>query len=120
MALDAEDRIKQLTSADYVRALANVMATATEKQMKMLRVHVAAPNNHRITASELAQQVGYRDWRGVNAQYGRLAGRICGQLDVYPDMRLFILVEPFKKAGSDWELQLRPAVVEALHQIGIP
>lgn len=116
MAIDAIEQIKSFTSADYVGALRRV--EPTENQLEMLRVHLSAPD-HTLTARHLARAVGFAKWNAANLHYGKLAGKLCNELNVAPTTNLSILVEFFKASGSEYELCLRPSVIEALRELGI-
>ena len=58
------------TAAEYRRAFGAIRARLTKNQLRMLEYHLRRRNP--VTATELADHVGYKDWRGVNAQYGRV------------------------------------------------
>ena len=105
-----------LTSADYARVLRRIKLT--EKQLEILRIHLAAPH-YTTTARHLARELGYSSWRAANLQYGKLAGKICSEMGVSPRTNLAILVEFYKSPGTEFELRLRRAVVSALKELGI-
>ena len=116
MSIDALEQIELLTPADYVQALRRVKPT--ENQMEMLRVHLAAPG-HTLTVRHLARAVGFVKWNAANLHYGKFAGKLCDELNVAPTTNLQVLVEFFKEPGSEYELCLRPAVIEALKELEI-
>lgn len=116
MAIDALEQIELLTSADYVGALKRM--EPTEGQLEMLRIHLAAPDQT-ITARHLARALGFANWNAANLHYGKFAGRLCNELNVSPSTNLSVLVEFFKAPGAEYELRLRPSVIEALHKLGI-
>lgn len=116
MTTDAIEQIESFTSADYVGALRRV--EPTENQLEMLRVHLAAPD-HTLTVRHLARAVGFAKWNAANLHYGKFAGNICNKLNVAPSTNLSVLVEFFKAPGSEYELRLRPSVIEALRELGI-
>jgi len=116
MATDVMEQIESFTSADYVGAFKR--AEPSESQMEMLRVHLAAPD-HTITARHLARALGFANWNAVNLHYGKFAGKLCNELNVTPTTKLAVLVEFFKAPGSEYELCLRPSVIEALSELGI-
>ena len=114
MAIDALQQIDMLTSANYVSALKQVRPT--EQQLEMLRVHLAAPDQT-ITARHLARALGFANWNAANLHYGKFAGKLCNELGVSPSTNLSVLVEFFKAPGFEYELRLRPAVIEALKEL---
>lgn len=116
MPIDAIEQIELLTPADYVGALRRV--EPTENQLEMLRVHLAAPD-HTLTVRHLARAVGFAKWNAANLHYGKFAGMLCDELNVAPTTNLSVLVEFFKVPGSEYELCLRPSVVEALRELEI-
>ncbi|MHB1144794.1 MAG: HNH endonuclease [Thiobacillus sp.] len=116
MVADAIQQIESLTSADYVGALKRCQPT--EAQWEMLRIHLAAPDQT-ITARHLARAIGFSDWHGANLHYGKFARKLCKELNVSPSTNLSALVEFFKLPGSEYELRLRPAVIEALKELGV-
>lgn len=116
MAADVMEQIESFTSADYVGAFRR--AEPTENQLEMLRVHLAAPD-HTLTVRHLARAVGFAKWNAANLHYGKFAGKLCNELNVAPTTNLSVLVEFFKASGSEYELCLRPSVIEALRELGI-
>ena len=116
MPIDALEQIKLLTPADYVAALKRV--EPTENQLEMLLVHLAAPD-HTLTVRHLARAVGFAKWNAANLHYGKFAGKLCDELNVTPTTNLSVLVEFFKAPGSEYELCLRPSVIEALKELEI-
>lgn len=111
-----ENAIGLLSPADYVKALRSV--NPTEQQLAMLHIHLAAPG-HTLTVRQLASAVGYARWNAANLHYGKLAGRLCKELAVAPQQHLQAIVESFNFSNSECELRLRPAVVEALTELGM-
>jgi 5-methylcytosine-specific restriction protein A len=116
MATDAIQQIELFTPADYVGALKRIEPTV--RQLEMLRVHLAAPDQT-ITARHLALALGFANWSAANLHYGKFAGQLCNALNVSPSTKLSVLVEFFKEPNSEFELRLRPSVIEALAELGI-
>lgn len=115
MGSDVLAIIDRFTPGDYVRALEAVQPT--EQQKQMLRVHLSAPDQI-LTARHLASALGFPNWNSANLHYGKFAGKICEALGVKPSPNLSVLVELDRVKGSDWQLLLRPAVTEALLELG--
>lgn len=116
MASDTFDVIEQLSPDDYIRALKAIQPT--EQQIDMLRIHLSAPDQV-ITMRHLASAIGFPNWNTANLHYGKFAGKICKELSVSPPQNLSVLVSLFKFPDMEWELQLRPAVVDALLKLGL-
>lgn len=104
-------QIESISPNEYIDALDRIKPT--ELQWQMLRLHRAAPN-HTLTARHLARGLGFSEWRGANLHYGRFAGKVCEELGVAPATKLSVLVEFSKAFGAEYDLRLRPAVIEAL------
>jgi putative restriction endonuclease len=118
MASNPLTRIARLSSAQFVKAFRKT--GITDRQRQMLQVHLNAPQ-HTITAQNLAKAIGFKNWNAVNSHYGRFAGKLCDELNVHPFHNISILTVPANvdDAEEQLQLQLRPAVVEALSELGI-
>ncbi len=64
------------SAAEYATMFEQLRPRLTENQVAMLSFHLA--KERPVTATELAEHVGYADWRGVNAQYGRVGAMLRG------------------------------------------
>lgn len=113
---DAIEQIESFTSADYVSAFRR--AQPSESQLEMLRIHLAAPDQ-RITAPHLARALGFANWRAAILFYGKFAAKLCNELNVSPTTKLAVLARPGKSLSLEYELCLRPSVIEALGELGI-
>jgi len=92
----------------------------------MLRVHYEAPGRT-VTPTQLAEEVGFKEYGAANLHYGRLARRLCEFLGLRANAlelgkggrRLFstVLVR-FEHLEREWEWTMRPRVARALEQIG--
>ncbi len=81
----------------------------------MLRAHQNAPNQD-ITATQLAQAVGYQNFNAANLHYGKL-GRYLGEImGLNPEMMVSVLVT-FEYDGYEWHWLMRPQVLQALSQL---
>lgn len=114
MAVDPFDKIEALSVAEYSGAFQRVQPT--KRQWEILRAHLAAPD-HTSTARQLATALGYANGNPINLQYGTLAGKLCTELGVSPPRNISVLVT-MEKPRAEWDLVLRPAVVEALRRLG--
>ena len=108
--------------ANYVSAFRAIEARVTDKQRELLRVHHDAPARV-ISATRLAEAVGFQNYNAVNLQYGLLAQEILRELniDVGGFVALGILVDfvdPGFAANDHFLWVLRPNVVQALEDLG--
>ena len=108
--------------SDYVAAFRAIEPRVSEKQRELLRVHHDAPARV-ISATRLADAVGFENYNAVNLQYGLLAQEILRALNV--DLGDFvavgILVEfvyPGSVTNEHYLWVLRPNVVQALEDLG--
>lgn len=88
-------------------------------QLRFLRAHVRAPGRV-LTAGRLARAAGYRNYGGINLQYGRLARRI-GEAMGRRNQRLSLLVEfvqPKAVTNQEWLLAIRREFATALKRVG--
>jgi len=116
MVIDAIEQIESFTSADYVSAFRR--AEPSDSQLEMLRVHLATPDQ-RITARQLAHALGFANWRAPIVLYGKFARKLCNELNVSPTTKLAVLARSYRSPNSEYELCLRPSVIEALRELGI-
>ena len=110
--------IDALSKDDYKEALL-ALHPMPEHHLALLGEHYRAANRT-ITASQLAEKVGYANYNAVNLHYGKLADQICDQVGQRPQQRLHILVtfyRPDDDPHEHWHLVLRPQVVEALDEL---
>lgn len=107
-----------LSQAEFERALARIKRPGG-RVIDFLRVHVRAPGRA-LTASLLAEAVGYPNHNAVNLQYGNLAARI-GRAAGHQGANLFLLVEfakPTSITNRQRVLIMRPAFAAALRGSG--
>lgn len=84
------------------------------RQIEFLRAHYKAPGRA-LTATRLAEAVGYKDYRGINLCYGLLAVRIGGELGIKnPSLSLLVVFEKHK----EWIFIMRPEFAQALKKAG--
>ncbi|MDO5685789.1 MAG: HNH endonuclease [Neisseria sp.] len=108
-------QIERLKPEDYIYAFEKIKLT--DHQKKMLQTHLDA-KNHMISARQMAKILGYANWNSTNLHYGKLAGKISAELGISSPTNLAVLVEFVKPKNSEYQLCLRPAVVDALHALG--
>jgi hypothetical protein len=69
------------TVAQYVTAFRASEQEMTPNQRKLLLLHHAAQARV-MTATRLAEQVGFENYNAVNLQYGALARQVADQLEI--------------------------------------
>ena len=104
--------------SDYKKAFQQI--EITEKQKDLLIHHCLMPS-HITTAQELADFVGYKSYRGVNLQYGKLGMMLVDAIDKdfgnSGVLMLFTCVRPNGATNENWLLVLRTNVVLALEEL---
>jgi hypothetical protein len=115
-------KLRLPTVAEYVTAFRAIEPEIAEKQREMLRVHHAAPART-MSATRLAEAVGFENYNGVNLQYGLLADKVARQLalDLANHVHVGVLVEfvdPGHAANEHWLWVMRPNVAQALEDLG--
>lgn len=113
------DELLPVPSAENYRKTLEILAySMTPKQRLMLVKHYRAPE-HTVTASQLAEMVGYPNWRTVNLQYGLFAQKLADRLGwvLPPDAQSSYAVAWFEKSEGDeehWQWHMHPELAEAL------
>lgn len=111
------------TSEEYKGALHRLYTgeAITDNQKFMLVAHHKAPDLT-ITATELADLVGYKSWRGVNLQYGLLGKKLRRYLGYFEQgVELYIIayfIPPRSVGNKDWLLIMHPEVARAIIDLG--
>jgi hypothetical protein len=67
----------------------------------------------------IARALGFPNWNTTNLLYGKFAGKLCNELNVSPTTNLSVLVKFYKAPSSEYDLCLRPSVIEALRELEI-
>jgi hypothetical protein len=89
------------------------------RQLEVLQVHYAAPGRA-VTATALAEQVGFKDCSAISASYGKLAKQI-GMLigEECPNISLlFEVVRSRTTKSGEWILVMRPEFADGLKRAG--
>ena len=103
-----------------------VDAKLSDAQLALLKIHYHAPD-HRITMTQLAKAVGYKNYAAANLQYGQLGKKISKFLDEDPEDRfldgspfwLSMLAEGWKNNSGEWEFQMWSELVDALEELSL-
>lgn len=104
------------TKTDFDRALKTI-GKPGGRQIDFLREHVNA-QGRALTAQRLADSVGYKDYRGINLQYGLLARKI-GDVLGRKNANLTLLVDfvrPKSVTNDEWIMVMHPQFATALKQ----
>lgn len=110
--------------AEYLIAFREILPTAHENHIKMLRAHFLA-KARTITAKELAISVIYKDYSAANLQYGIFSKQLCVALRFQPPIGnsgeptpTFVLATPIPAGhGNDLSWRMREPVAQALEEI---
>ena len=116
-----EARLRSITSADFLKAFGKVKWTSTRR--RMLEVHLRS-RDCTLSAEDMARGMGWESYGTANANYGKLAGIICENLDIsrsavfYNLSVLVTMTQP--SLGEEGEVMwtLRPAAVPAFTLYG--
>ena len=104
-------------SSEYTVAFKKIRVT--DLQRKMLEIHYQAPS-YTLTATQMANALGYPHYSVSNGNYGRLGSRLGEELAWKPsdsDLGVSILVT-FAKPENNWQWIMRPEVIIALEKLG--
>lgn len=110
------------TVSEYVTAFRAIEQRVDDGQRRLLREHHAAPARA-ISATRLAEAVGFENYSAVNLRYGLMAEALCKALGIHleDNVRVGILVEfvdPGFAANEHFLWVMRPNVVAALEELG--
>jgi len=112
------------TTEEYVEAFLSSRSEISDKQLEVLRAQYAAPDKT-VTASELADAVGYDHFLPANSLYGSIGHLLADELGRKPKRQ----TEQFKhwwsvlstgesgRDGFEWTMRLQ--VAEALEKLGL-
>ena len=114
------EQLESLTADDYKRAFQALRDKMSESDWRLLEAHYRAPG-HVVTATELANKVGFAGYQAVNLRYGLLAKKFLDffglSLVKYVNVNALVSLEK-DKGTREWKWTLRPQVVEALSKLG--
>lgn len=107
--------LKSPSAQRYEEAFRSLNISETHRDM--LNVHYYAPERT-ITATQMANAIGYPRYSAANMHYGRL-GRLVGESLAFDPLneRLGTLVT-FQKRGGEWHWIMRCQVARALENLG--
>ena len=110
------------TVGEYAAALRAIESRITPKQRELLERHHAAPARV-ISATRLAEEVGFENYGAVNLQYGKLGAEVARALGIELPDRVMVgilvdFVDPQYAANEHWLWVMRPNVALALESLG--
>lgn len=108
------------TAEEYERGLKDIRDNISDRQMRMLQAHYSAPR-HSATMADLAETVGYPDYRAANSQYGRLARMLLQEMGL--PAPLWRGKDPVWVLGlgnivSETEFVMHPSLAQAIEGLG--
>lgn len=114
---------------EYIRALkCLVLCKRADSDWAMLKAHYHAPNRT-LTATELAQAVGFPNYSTVNLRYGLLGQAIYDEGLIalpagarHPDGKpiyTFVIADGERLEGDNWRWTMRPEVADAIAALGL-
>lgn len=112
----AISQIDNLTVNDYLTAFNVLREQMTESDLSMLRAHYESPN-YDITATQLANIVGFPNHETANLRYGLLANKLLHFFQIHLTRYVKINVLVFLEYRDyEWHWILRPNVIQALRE----
>jgi len=111
-------KLDKLTADEYQAAFMAIREQMADSDFQMLKAHFESPN-YLVTATELANKVGFANFNAANLRYGLLAQKLLDffQINISKSVKLAVLVD-FNHPDNEWEWTLRPQVVNALKKLG--
>lgn len=104
------------TAEEYAAAFEFISDTLSESDRRMLALHYFSPQRT-VSASEMAEAMGYANFGGANLLYGKIGGRLCRYFGIEPKYKVSALVEfipPNTQGNAYWLWVMRPQVAQAL------
>jgi hypothetical protein len=112
-------QVDGVSAEDFAAAFESIAPQATDRQLKMLFGHAAA-KDAMLSMQVIAELADYGDYSSANIQYGKLGHLFAEHLHI-AGLENFteILAEPgTPDANGHWQWKLRPALIEALTELG--
>ena len=112
---------------EYVKAFQCILGDLNDNYIAMLKAHYCA-EDQTITATELAEAAGYKDYGAANLHYGTIGKHLFEELPVVLPKRAdgtriytFALATEGERSGDEanWQWKLRPEVTFALERLGL-
>ena len=107
---------RQVTVAEYVDALSK-LDPLPDHHDALLKAHYQA-KNHTVTATQLAEELGYESYRAVNLHYGKFAVALCEKLKKHEDFGILLESAFPNEENGHLELVMRPELVRAITTLG--
>ncbi|WMY08104.1 HNH endonuclease [Paraburkholderia phenoliruptrix] len=112
-------QLKAVSAADFVAAFEAVAPRATDRQLSMLVGHAAATDAI-LSMQAIAALGRYDEYSAANIQYGKLARLFAEYFHISGlENYVEVLAEPGSlDVNGHWQWKLRPALVDALTELG--
>jgi hypothetical protein len=108
--------MKEFSVDDFRGAFQRIQSKLSDKQFDMLQKHYHAPDR-KITARQMAEAVGYSNFRVANSQYGKVGGLLCDVLGHVPEgPKLSVLVR-FDSLHKEWIWEMKEPAAQALGEL---
>lgn len=128
-ALDqrAIKRVGSPSEEQYVKAFQCILSDLNDNYIAMLKAHYCA-DDQTISATELAEAAGYKDYGAANLHYGTIGRYMYEELPVTVPKRAdgthiytFALATEGDRSGDEahWRWKLRPEVGYAIERLGL-
>lgn len=123
----AERRTGSPTEEQYVKAFQRILGDLNDNYVAMLAAHYHA-EDQTISATELADAAGYKDYGAANLHYGAIGRYLYEELPVELPTRAdgthiytFALATEGDRTGDEahWQWTLRPEVAIAIERLGL-
>lgn len=107
--------------AKYKAAFLQIQANLTQGHEAMLRAQYTAPD-HALTARELANAAGYKNFNGANLQYGKIGNMLREALNYWSDdgqasYVLSYFLAPDRANEEEWLIVMHKEVAQALREL---
>lgn len=104
----------------YKEALMRMRCTMPDKHLRMLVAHYHSPNRT-VTATQLAEAVGYKSFRAVNLQYGQLGRKLREIMEYAAEGPASYVIASFLPPGAEgnaeWLWIMHREVASALEDL---
>jgi hypothetical protein len=117
---DPQEQMSRFTAADYLAAYDALRGHMTASQLAMLQGHASAPRQA-LSMQSIAALGGYEDYPTANIQYGKLGRLFASYFGIagLENQTQALATQGTRDEYGHWQWVLRPALVEALIQLGV-
>lgn len=114
------ERLSKLTAADYLLALEALGEKISPSQRAMLVGHASVPSQT-LSMADIAAFGGYASYEAANTQYGKVGSLFASHFGLHflENATQAIADAAPKSDSGHWRWKLRPALVQAMVDIGL-